>query len=184
MKLHFKIRAVSTTQEHELDLSAPPRMSETDGRLDFVVNGKAGQADWSQVSGGDYSLLLDGRSYNVRVARRQAEPAAGGAAFDARVGNRDYQLELRDPRRRKHSGPAEAGDGPLEILAPMPGRVVKILVAENQNVGTGDSLLVIEAMKMQNELRAPRAGCVQKIFVEEGAGVETNGKLLRLAPIT
>jgi len=62
----------------------------------------------------------------------------------------------------------------------MPGRVVKILVAPNREVGAGESLLVIEAMKMQNELRAPRRGRVEKIYVEEGAGVESGARLVRL----
>jgi biotin carboxyl carrier protein len=62
----------------------------------------------------------------------------------------------------------------------MPGKIVKILVLENQQVGEGQGLLVIEAMKMQNELRAPRPGRVEKVYVLEGSGVEAGFKLLRL----
>ena len=62
-----------------------------------------------------------------------------------------------------------------------PGRIVKVLVAENQDVRADEGLLIIEAMKMQNELRAPRAGRVERIYVAEGAGVETGLKLLRLS---
>lgn len=62
----------------------------------------------------------------------------------------------------------------------MPGKIVKVLVAEKQEVKQGEGLLVIEAMKMQNELRAPRRGRVERIYVSEGAGVETGAKLLRL----
>jgi biotin carboxyl carrier protein len=63
----------------------------------------------------------------------------------------------------------------------MPGKIVKILVAQHEEVAAGTGLLVIEAMKMQNELRAPRAGRVEEVYVEEGKGVETGTRLLRLA---
>jgi pyruvate carboxylase subunit B len=63
----------------------------------------------------------------------------------------------------------------------MPGRVVKVLVREGEEVTAGQGLLVMEAMKMQNELRAPRAGCVERIHIAEGVGVETGSPLLRLA---
>ena len=73
-----------------------------------------------------------------------------------------------------------AREGPQDILAPMPGRIVKILVRENQEIEAGQGLLVMEAMKMQNELRAPRPGRVEKIYVSEDLGVEAGFKLLRL----
>jgi len=70
---------------------------------------------------------------------------------------------------------------PQEIRAPMPGKVVKVLVKEEQDIGPGQGLVIIEAMKMQNELRAPRAGRVEKVYAQEGKGVETGTPLLRLA---
>ncbi len=63
----------------------------------------------------------------------------------------------------------------------MPGRIVKILAAEGQSVAQGQALLVMEAMKMQNEIRAPRSGNVQKIYTAEGASVESGAALVRLA---
>ena len=62
----------------------------------------------------------------------------------------------------------------------MPGKIAKVLIAEGQQVSSGDGLLVIEAMKMQNEIRALRSGRVEKIYVSEGAGVETGFRLVRL----
>ena len=181
MKLHFKIRAGSAESEHELEIAIPQGGTrETGGRLAIVVDGKPAEADWSEISPGAYSLLLGGRSFDVKVESHRGDRAAGAGLFHARVGARSYQLELRDPRRRRPSGAAVAHDGPQDILAPMPGKIVRILVSEGQGVNPGDSLLVIEAMKMQNEMRAPRAGRVEKIFVSEGAGVEMGGKLVRL----
>ncbi len=180
MKYHFKIRGGSATSERELELRTPPGARESGGRLAFTVEGEPAEADWTEVSPGAYSLLLGGRSFDVRVEAHRGDPAGGAAIFHARVGTRSYQLELRDPRRRRESRAAGAHEGPQEILAPMPGKIVKILVSESQAVNPGESLLVIEAMKMQNEIRAPRAGRVEKIFVTEGAGIEMGERLVRL----
>lgn len=179
MKFDFTLHAKPESREHQLELTSPPGAHETGGRLSFVLDGKSGEADWVEISPAVYSLLLDGRSLNVRIEERREE-ASGATLYTARVGGRTCQVELRDPRRRHARQPAGAHDGPQEILAPMPGKIVKILVSENQRVRPGDGLLVIEAMKMQNELRAPRAGRVEKIHVAEGMGVESGGKLLRL----
>jgi biotin carboxyl carrier protein len=96
------------------------------------------------------------------------------------VGTRNYVVLVRDPRRRRHAEMATNLEGPQEILAPMPGKIVKVLVEESQEVTQGAGLLVIEAMKMQNELRAPRSGRVERIYVQEATGVETGSKLIRL----
>jgi biotin carboxyl carrier protein len=89
-------------------------------------------------------------------------------------------VELRDPRRWRRTGSSIELEGPQEIVAPMPGKVAKILVTEGEEVKSGEGLLVIEAMKMQNELRAPRAGRVERVYTAEGRGVESGARLLRL----
>ena len=96
------------------------------------------------------------------------------------VGLRNYLVEIRDPRRWKRDGSGVQEQGPQEIVAPMPGKIVRVLVSENQEVTGGQGLLVIEAMKMQNEIRAPRAGRVERIYAQEGTGVEAGFRLLRL----
>ncbi len=101
-------------------------------------------------------------------------------SYRATVGHRQFLLELQDPRLQRHASAPSGSDGPQEIVAPIPGRIVKLLVSENQQVTGGAGLLVIEAMKMQNELRAPHAGLVERIYVREGEGVEAGTKLLRL----
>ena len=72
---------------------------------------------------------------------------------------------------------ATAGSGPARIVAPMPGRVVRILAAVGQEVQAGQGVVVIEAMKMENEVRAPRGGLVREVSVEEGASVEAGALL-------
>jgi glutaconyl-CoA/methylmalonyl-CoA decarboxylase subunit gamma len=177
-KLCVTIVATSGAVEHVLELreaTAGQRASEFGYVLD---DEESGQASCAQVEQGLYSILLGGRSYEARVT-----PVGGSASarYNVRVGAEHYQVTIRDPRVRRRSSNGAISAGPLEITAPMPGRVVKVLVQEGQEVTAGQGVLVIEAMKMQNELRAPRAGCVERIHTVEGEGVETGAPLLRLA---
>jgi biotin carboxyl carrier protein len=182
MKLDIKVHAGRETQSHRLELPASAELAKaTQGRLPYVLDGQAREADWAKISDTVYSILIDGRSYQVTVRTRAAgDLASRSGAYRLTVGQRHYLVEVEDPRRPRSAAVTAGPAGPQEILAPMPGRIVKILVAENQQVSDGEGLLVIEAMKMQNELRAPRAGSVEKIYVREGSGVESGFKLLRL----
>ncbi len=181
MKIDIKLHTGSGTRDHQIELTPAGAGLAAGGRLQFVFDGEQGEADWVEISPGVYSFLVGERSYELHVAARPGGFGAHATSYDVTAGVHRYHLEVRDPRRRRHSAPDGLHEGPQEILAPMPGRIVKILVAENQEVGQGEGLLVIEAMKMQNELRAPRAGRVDRVYVKEGAGVETGFKLLRLA---
>ena len=180
MKIDIKHHTGSGIRNHQIELNPAGAGSVAGGRIQFVFDGEQGDADWVEISPGVYSFLIGERSYEIHVAARTGDLGTHATSYDVTVGARRYHLEVCDPRRRRHSAPDGLHEGPQEILAPMPGRIVKILVAENQEVGQGEGLLVIEAMKMQNELRTPRAGRVDRIYVKEGVGVETGFKLLRL----
>jgi biotin carboxyl carrier protein len=117
-----------------------------------------------------YSILMDGRSYEARVEER---PEAVVVVLD---GFR-FELDVRDPRRFRRNSSGHAGEGVQTVMAPMPGKVVRVLVAVGDTVETGQGLLVVEAMKMQNEMKAARAGTVLTLAVKEGATV-TAGQLL------
>jgi biotin carboxyl carrier protein len=181
MRIEIKLHSQSESHDHQIELDAAAVRQRPAGNVKFALDGAAGEADWAEISPGVYSILAEGRSFEIHVAPRAGEPGAHAAAYDVTCGTQHYQIEIRDPRRRRHSGPDGVHDGPQEILAPMPGKIVKILVSENQEVAQGEGLLVIEAMKMQNELRAPRAGRVERVYVSELAGVEAGFKLVRLA---
>ena len=137
-------------------------------------------ADGEEISPGVYSILIDGRSYEAHVSKRPGDAAGCLSPYVVTVGLRHYRGG--DPR----SAPLEARRrkprerGPQEIVAPMPGNIVKVLVSENQEVVRNQELLVIEAMKMQNEIRAPRAGRVERIYAKEDIAVEAGFRLLRL----
>jgi biotin carboxyl carrier protein len=164
--------------DHQLDLEASVA-GEQGGEARCLLDGEAaGLANWARIAPGLYSILLDGRSYDVRVNRL----AGAGATpdYDVHVNGRAFRVALRDPRSRRQAAGAADTTGPQEIAAPMPGKVVKLLVKEGDEVQAHQGLLVIEAMKMQNELRAPRSGRVERIYAAEGAGVETGAPLVRL----
>ena len=118
------------------------------------------------------SLLIDGVSYEVR--REQTD-----SGLRLSIGAVRYAVELRDPRSL-HSRRAAAGtlEGKKKIVAPMPGKVVRVLVKEGAEVEAGQGVVVVEAMKMQNELKSPKQGTVQKVIAVEGANVNAGDVLL------
>lgn len=127
--------------------------------------------DWRRPQSGIYSLLIDNASYEVFVEEEPDHLAV-------HLVNRTFRVHAADMRRhRAPTGEAVAADGLVRISAPIPGRVARILVEPGQQIARGDGVIVVEAMKMENELRAPRDGVVGSIDVEEGQGVE-GGALL------
>ncbi len=117
------------------------------------------------------SLLLDGKSYAVKQE-------VTGSETNVVVGNERFSVSLRDPRSfRSRRGAGAAEQGVKKITAPMPGKIVRILAGEGAAVQVGQSVIVIEAMKMQNELKAPKSGIVKKINVAEGSAVDAGQAL-------
>jgi biotin carboxyl carrier protein len=135
------------------------------------VNGQDVAMDAIPGGAGLISLLIDGRSYE---ARREA---AGSQLYIAVDGVR-VEVEIRDPRslRARRERMAHE-DGPRRLLAPMPGKVVRVLVALDSEVKAGQGVVVVEAMKMQNEIKSPKDGRVSKILAAEGAPVNTGDVL-------
>jgi biotin carboxyl carrier protein len=111
------------------------------------------------------SLLIDGHAYEIKREQTATD-------LHMWVGSSRFAVELRDPRSLR-SRQKSAGDekGPKKIVAPMPGRVVRVLVAEGAEVEAGQGIVVIEAMKMQNEIKSPKKGVVKTISATPGAAV-------------
>lgn len=143
------------------------------------VNGTVMTVDFESVSGQPvYSLIIDGRSYEAFVnpgEDDQWQVLLFGRQYEARV------EDAREKRLRAAGGGGAAGSGEFQLKAPMPGLVVAVPVQENQDVHKGQVLLVLESMKMQNELRSPRTGKVQRIKVKPGESVEQRQVLLTVA---
>ncbi len=140
-------------------------LARREGRWQAVLDGAPVEADVVEISEGVYSVLLGSRAYEVRVHPEvdRLRVAAGGEEFSAQV---------TDPRtwRGRRSGVLEA-EGQQQITAPMPGKIVRVLVKQGEAVQARQGLVVVEAMKMQNEIKAPKSGRVERLLVAEGQAV-------------
>lgn len=124
-----------------------------------------------------YSVIIDGKSVDVNIdAIRSPDPDTH--AFRATLFDGAYEFQLADPMKMLLAAAGGATGGGGTLTSPMPGKVVKIMVAEGDKVEEGQTLLILEAMKMQNEYKSPAAGKVTKLFVQEGAAVETAAPML------
>jgi len=119
---------------------------------------------------GVYSILMDGRSYEARIEQSDS-------AVIVFIDGHRFEVEIRDPRRWSRQTGKQGVEGRLNVAAPMPGKVVRLLVGPGDTVEAGQGLLVVEAMKMQNEMKAPKAGRVISVTAREGATV-TAGEVL------
>lgn len=129
-------------------------------RLALTMDGRAVEADGVRISPNAYSILIGARSINVTLEETRA-------GLLARANGRDFKIEVIDPRswRGARGGGIEL-EGRQQLVAPMPGKIVRVLVTVGQQVSAGQALLVIEAMKMQNEVRSPKSGTVERLAGE------------------
>jgi biotin carboxyl carrier protein len=138
-----------------------------------TLNGRGVSCDWVKLGERHYSLICDGRVSDLKVD-------VDGDSVVVHGKNGARQFRILDPRRSRGSS-VEAGRPGIErIVAEMPGKVVRILVRPRDTVAYDQGLLVIEAMKMQNEIRAPKHSTVLEVAVTEGQGVNTGDPLLTL----
>jgi len=143
-----------------------------------TLDGEPVEVDLQSIDGGfHYSLLVGAASHEVFVERCE------DVCF-VTVGGLRYQIEVEDerarPAGRRRAALEEAGEA--EVTSPMPGVVVAVLVEEGQPVQAGEGLLILEAMKMENEIRASRTGTVIAVEVRPGQRVGQDDVLLRLGP--
>jgi biotin carboxyl carrier protein len=144
-----------------------------------VVTGAAGEtsAECARLPDGRRSLIFpDGRQLTGRAVE------SAGGRVDAWRGPRRLSVDLADPLRALAAASADAFGGPREVRALIPGRVVEVRVREGDEVAAGATVLVIEAMKMQNEIRAEAAVLVTRVDCVAGQTVEAGALLLRLEP--
>jgi biotin carboxyl carrier protein len=139
------------------------------------VDGKVYEVDFESVSGQPvYSLIVDGRSHESYVA-------PGDHEWQVLLRGRLYPVTVEDEREkrlRSAAGGGVAETGEFHLRAPMPGLVVTILVGEGQAIQKGQVLLILESMKMQNELKSPRDGVIGRLRVKAGETVEQKQTLL------
>ncbi len=137
-----------------------------DDRWRVVLDGQAVDADAVEIAPNTFSILLRGQSHEIRVT-----PGPNGI-LTLQAGVEEFTAEIIDPRAwsgRRHS--AIEAEGRQQVVAPMPGKIVRLLVKAGDAVEAGHGLLVIEAMKMQNEIRSPKSGVVERLLAREGQAV-------------
>lgn len=147
-----------------------------DGALRVTVDGVVAEVDARRVRPGTWSVLIDRRSYVVDL-----EPRRGAVAFT--VGPGAGSLTLEDARARRLASAAKRARPVIRgevVTAPIAGRIVKVHVAVGDVVAPGKPVVVLEAMKMENELLAERGGTVSRLFRQAGESVDTNEKLVEL----
>lgn len=144
---------------------------ETD-RWKISLDGQQVDVDAVEIDPNTLSLLLEGQSYEVRIT-----PSPDGG-LKLQTGLLEFTAEVVDPRAwrgRKH-GALEA-EGRQQVVAPMPGKVVRLLVQVGDTVESGQGLFVVEAMKMQNEIHSPKSGTIERLHVKEGQPVNAGDVL-------
>jgi biotin carboxyl carrier protein len=146
-----------------------------DGSL--LVNGERREVDFLALGPSLYSILMDGRSHELVIEEREddIEVLLRGKLYSGTV--LDERAQLMAERR----GAMISETGEMSIKAPMPGLVVIVPVAVGDEVSAGQTVIILESMKMQNELKSPRDGVVQHINVAAGQSVEQNKILVTIA---
>lgn len=145
-------------------------LSRSDGRWSCRLDGREVEVDAVLARPDVLSLRIDNRAYEVKCERV-------GDQTHLWVGSVRFAAEVRDPRSLRGRVRAVDDQGPRKLTAPMPGKIVRVLVSPGDEVEAGAGVLVVEAMKMQNEIKSPKKGTVQKILVGEGAPVNAGDVL-------
>ena len=165
---------------NELEISLDDRMArvkllERDGnRFLISVDDNEYDAKITMVERGVYLLLMDGKSYNIELIE-----AGGPKKYYVNTYRYSYDAELIDAESRyQKSRKSDHGDDDTVISSPMPGKVVKILVKEGEQVKAGDTLVVVSAMKMESEYKVKQDRVIKEIKVQEGDTVDAHQPLV------
>lgn len=145
-------------------------LTQSEGRWSCRLNGREIEVDAVLARPNVLSLRIGNKAYEVKCER---------VANDVHiwVGSQRFAPEVRDPRSLRSRAHATDDHGPRKLTAPMPGKVVRLLMAQGSEVEAGAGVVVVEAMKMQNEVKSPKKGTIQKILVSEGAAVSAGDVL-------
>jgi len=152
----MKLQAEFKGEKHELEIKR-------DGEKVFAkVDGREYELEASEVEPNVFLFKYDNRIFQIYVAPNGI----------VNLGNHQFEIAISDPKRLRGSGGKDAvADGIAEIKTAMPGKLVRILTAEGTEIKQGEGVLIVEAMKMQNEMKSPKDGIVKEIRFTEGATV-------------
>lgn len=155
----------------EVFANGAPGLIETEGnRMRYTRGAETISAEFEVMAmePGSYWVRLNGNSYRVMLGR----------SGEISVNGRSLRIEVLDPRDLRSTGRGNANQGRYEVVSPMPGKIVRIITSVGNTVEEGDGLVVVEAMKMQNEMKSPRGGKVVEIRARQDATVSAGEILL------
>lgn len=165
----MKLQAELDDKKHDIEFKLE------NGSVVASVDGRGYELEVSEPEPGVFLFKHEGRIYQAVVSTT----AAGTS--NVRIGRSDLEISVIDPKRlRAAGGGGDHADGVAEIKTAMPGKVVRVLVSQGDAVEKGDGIVVVEAMKMQNELKSPKAGVVKEIRAVDGATVAAGDVLARI----
>ena len=182
--------AAPVTDKWPLIIDYDHRLSSLIMLYDVTIDGKNYRLELNRVNQ-QWFCRLDGKEMQIDAVLARPDVLSlriGNLAYEIKservandlhlwVGSRRFAVEVRDPRSLRGRTRAGEDHGPRKITAPMPGKVVRLLVREGDEVESGCGIAVVEAMKMQNEIKSPKKGTVGKIVVGEGAAVNAGDVL-------
>ena len=145
-------------------------LDRVEGRWSCRLDGRPIDLDAVFVRPSVLSLRIGNAAYEIKSERVDSE-------LHLSVGSVSFVAEVRDPRSLRGRTRAADDHGPKKLTAPMPGKVVRVLVKEQSEVEAGAGVIVVEAMKMQNEIKSPKKGIIQKLLVSEGTAVNAGDVL-------
>ena len=165
----MKLTAELKNESHEIEIVRGSGLS-----LTAKIDGRAYELEVSEPESNVYLFKHENRIHQIFVSPNEKS----GAPYSVSVGNRNYEIKIFDPKRLRSAvaGGGQA-EGASEIKTAMPGKVVRILVEAGAEVKQGDGVIIVEAMKMQNEMKSPKDGVVKEIRFPEGVNVNAGDVL-------
>lgn len=164
----MKLKAHLNDTDHEIAVDLG------DGSVSASVDGRPYELEVRELGSGEYLVLNGTNVFRCRVEQKQDSRQS----FEVFLHGRGYDIKVVDPKRLR-SGQASAAHehGSAEVVSPMRGKIVRVLVEQGSPVEAGDGIVVVEAMKMQNEMKSPKAGIVVSLTAEAGATVNAGDVL-------
>ena len=155
----MKLKALISDREEDLLFKLE------EGQISAVIGGRVYTLQAREIQADSYLFFLGANVHECRVSER----AGSKDTFDVTIHGRSHEVTIVDPKRlRSGQNSDRHHHGVAEILAPMPGKIVRVQTKAGATVEKGEGVVVMEAMKMQNEMKSPRAGVVVSINVEPG----------------
>ena len=158
----MKLQAELKNEKHEINIR------QNGSHVFAEINGREYELEADEVEPNVFLLKHENKIYQVIVSPGQNV----NKPLNVRVGANDFEIKLNDPKKlRSSAGAVGATDGAAEIKTAMPGKVVRILTKVGAEIKQGEGVIIVEAMKMQNEMKSPKDGIVKEIRIAEGATV-------------